>query len=137
VACRHLVTEVGVGDRRVGADAAALADAGRAAQRAALLEHGVGADADAGVDDRGLGAEHGHAVAHVVDEDAAAGERGDLGEIGAVVDAQRQRGVVDDVGGDALSVARAPAARRVGRSRPGIVGRDPAQGVDHRASGKA
>src|SRR6185436_6238578 len=36
VACRHLVAEVGVGDGRVGADAAALADAGRAAQRAAL-----------------------------------------------------------------------------------------------------
>ena len=107
--------EVGVHDRHVVAERrgvhggqraqdAALPGDGRAAQVGRRLDDGVGAEAHADLDDRRRGVDDRHAGALVRLDDPRLGERADAGELDAVVDAEQQRRVVDDVGRDPPAV---------------------------------
>ena len=104
------VADGDVGQRGVGADLAAPADAGGAQQLGARAHHGVAADGDVDVDPRGCGVDDRHAGALMPGDDAAVELGTQFGQLDAIVDAGDQRGVVDVFGPH-------DAARRSGRSR--------------------
>ena len=76
---------------------AAAADLGRAAQERARLDDGVLADRDGHVDQRRGGIDDRDAGDAVRVMDAPLGDRADLRELDAVVDAERDVGIVEHV----------------------------------------
>ena len=107
---RRAVADGDVGQRGVGADLAAPADAGGAQQLGARADDGVAADGDVDVDPRGGGVDDRHAGALMRGDDAAVELGAQFGQLDAVVDAGDQRAVVDVFGPH-------DAGRRSGRSR--------------------
>ena len=122
------VADGDVGQRGVGADLAASADAGGAEQLRAGLDDGVAADGHVDVDPRGGRVDDRHAGALVRGDDAAVQLGAQLGQLHPVVDAGDQRGVVDVVGPHHVAVG-ADDRDHVGQVQLllGVVGAQPAQ----------
>src|SRR3954451_25460554 len=110
----NAVAERGVDDRRLRADQALLADAGGALDRRAGLDRRVAPDRDVDVDQRRLRIDDRDPVARVALVDPALGDLADLRELPAVVDAERERVVGDQVRGDLLP-GRAQLGEHIGQ----------------------
>ncbi len=125
----------GVDQRRLRADRRAAADARRAQQRAERQQRRVGADLDAGVDDGRAGVDDRDAGRHVSGEDPPLRLGADLREVAAVVDAEREAGVVDDVGAH-RSASGTQDRQHVGQVQLalGVVGADLAERVEQLAA---
>ena len=125
-----LVAHERVDERGVGADARARADGGVAAQAAPGLHHGVGADAHAGVDEVAPGSTR-VTPPHVGVVEAGLGDGAHDGQLGAIVDAERERGVGETVG-DHRGTAGAQQGHDVGEVTLalGVVGADARQGLE-------